>query len=55
LALCSLPLPPGNKEPLGQITPLHVVTFGAYISLQKENNSVEESGVSGSWELPHFY
>jgi hypothetical protein len=32
-ALCSLPLPPGNKECLGQITPLHVVTFGAYISL----------------------
>jgi hypothetical protein len=28
LALCSLPLPPGNKESLGQITPLHVVILG---------------------------
>jgi hypothetical protein len=26
-------LPPGNKECLDQITPLHVVTFGAYIFL----------------------
>jgi hypothetical protein len=33
-ALCSLLLPPSNKESLGQITPLHVVIFGAYISLQ---------------------
>jgi hypothetical protein len=32
LSLSSLPLPPSNKESLGQITPLHVVTFGAYIS-----------------------
>jgi hypothetical protein len=27
-SLCSLPLPPGNKESLGQMTPLHVVTLG---------------------------
>jgi hypothetical protein len=38
--LGSLPLPPRNKEFLGQITPLHVVTFGAYISLQGSNHEV---------------
>jgi hypothetical protein len=27
-SLCSLPLPIGNKESLGQITPLHMVTLG---------------------------
>jgi hypothetical protein len=31
LSLGSFPLPPSNKESLGQITPLCVVTFGAYI------------------------
>jgi hypothetical protein len=35
LSLGSLALPPGKKESLGQITPLHVVTFGAYISNKK--------------------
>jgi hypothetical protein len=28
LSLGSLPLPPGNKESFGQITPLRVVTLG---------------------------
>jgi hypothetical protein len=36
LSLCSLLLPPGNKESLGQITPLPVVTFGAHISNRME-------------------
>jgi hypothetical protein len=29
-SLCSFPLLPGNKESLGQITPLHMVILGPY-------------------------
>jgi hypothetical protein len=56
LALCSLLLPPGNKESLGQITPLHVVILGPifpYIWCLDSDGGSPQSWWDPHSDLPH--